>query len=292
MRFLAVKNFEEYQHYSDRTPPWIKLYNSLLDDYAFLRLSESAQINLVKLWLLASRHDNRIPNDLVYISGKIQPKSAIDIDELIVSGFLSFTDEPPKKKAKKKSRKPRKDRGLQRKQNASTPLAKSSKNARPEREGETERETEGEKEIKTLSGARAPTRRAVPDEHKIPVQFYDHLQRAWTAQAGAVEVPRFRKRIKIMLQSGIRVGQIERAIPRYVAAMRAKDRAIKLEWFAEDVQTWIRAADAIALEVEPAADFGFTQEQAAAKIAVHYEQLRIRDEALAHRLTASLEVVA
>jgi hypothetical protein len=57
------------------------------------------------------------------------------------------------------------------------------------------------------------------------------------------------------------------------------------------VQTWIRAADAIALEVEPPADFGLSQEEADAKIAAHREQLRIRDEALVHRLT-TLEVVA
>jgi DNA-binding NarL/FixJ family response regulator len=31
----SVKNFERFQHYKDRSPPWIKLYNELLDDYEF-----------------------------------------------------------------------------------------------------------------------------------------------------------------------------------------------------------------------------------------------------------------
>ena len=146
---------------------------------------------------------------------------------------------------------------------------------------------------KALSARSRSTPKAVPDEQKngIPVPLYDYLHRAWTAQAGAVDIGRFRKTIKGMLGAGIRVGQIERAMPKYVAAMRAKERAIKLEWFAEDVQTWIRAADALALESEPPEDFGLTREEAAAKIAAHHEQLRIRDEALVHRLT-TLEVVA
>lgn len=141
--------------------------------------------------------------------------------------------------------------------------------------------------------ARSRSTPAPPDEQKngIPVPLYDYLHRAWTAQAGAVDIGRFRKTIKGMLSAGIRVGQIERAIPKYVAQMRAKERAIKLEWFAEDVQTWIRAADAIALEAEPAADFGLTDEEAAEKITAHHEQLRIRDEQLVHRLT-TFEVVA
>jgi len=33
MQFLAVKNFERFQHYKDRNPPWIKLHAAVLDDY-------------------------------------------------------------------------------------------------------------------------------------------------------------------------------------------------------------------------------------------------------------------
>jgi hypothetical protein len=61
MKYLRVKKWDEHQHYTDRDPPWIKVYNRLLDDYDFLSLAESAQSHLVKLWLLASRTDNKIP---------------------------------------------------------------------------------------------------------------------------------------------------------------------------------------------------------------------------------------
>lgn len=39
--FLRVKNFDRFQHYKDRTPPWIKLYNDLLDDYDFSCLPDA-----------------------------------------------------------------------------------------------------------------------------------------------------------------------------------------------------------------------------------------------------------
>ena len=33
--YFSVRNWDEFQHYKDRDPTWIKLYNRLLDDYAF-----------------------------------------------------------------------------------------------------------------------------------------------------------------------------------------------------------------------------------------------------------------
>ena len=60
-RTFSVINFEKYQHYRNRTPPWIKLYNRLLDDYAFGRLPDASKAHLVAIWLLASRSDNRVP---------------------------------------------------------------------------------------------------------------------------------------------------------------------------------------------------------------------------------------
>jgi hypothetical protein len=119
MKYLSMKDYARFQHYKDRSPPWIKLYNTLLNDFAFLQMSEAAQINLVKLWLLASRHDNAIPYNLVYITGQLQPKSALDIDELVINGFVSIVEDlaeikKPKPKAKRKKRK-----ALPRQQNAS-----------------------------------------------------------------------------------------------------------------------------------------------------------------------------
>lgn len=51
---ITPKNWREFQHYKDRSPPWIRLHRKLLDDKDFNRLSPSACKVLVLLWLVAS----------------------------------------------------------------------------------------------------------------------------------------------------------------------------------------------------------------------------------------------
>lgn len=88
MRFLAVKNFEQFQHYRDRAPPWIKLHNAVLEDYEFARLPDASKWHLAAIWLLASRTNNRIPYDPSWIASKIGARSKVDLDTLVSAGFL------------------------------------------------------------------------------------------------------------------------------------------------------------------------------------------------------------
>lgn len=88
MRFFSVKNFERFQHYKDRSPPWIKLYNELLDDYAFSALPDASKFHLVAIWLLASRSDNRIPYDPVWVAARINARNRVDLDAMVKAGFL------------------------------------------------------------------------------------------------------------------------------------------------------------------------------------------------------------
>lgn len=103
-RFLAVKNFERFQHYGDRRPIWIKLYTSLLDDWDFLQLPDAVRGQLMLFWLLAATHGNRIRNDATYIRRKLATKK-LYIRELVDAGWLLETDEPPL--AQEPKRKPR-----------------------------------------------------------------------------------------------------------------------------------------------------------------------------------------
>lgn len=50
-----VKNWERFQHFKDRLPPWIKLYRDILDDYDINMISSDAFKFLIQLWLLASQ---------------------------------------------------------------------------------------------------------------------------------------------------------------------------------------------------------------------------------------------
>jgi hypothetical protein len=58
---LRIKDWEKFQHFSDRRPPWVKLYRALLDDLEWHQLEPRAAKVLVMLWLLASENDGFLP---------------------------------------------------------------------------------------------------------------------------------------------------------------------------------------------------------------------------------------
>ena len=51
---LKPKNWEKFQHYRDRCPPWIKLHRHLLNDRAYMNLPLASKAIAPLLWLLAS----------------------------------------------------------------------------------------------------------------------------------------------------------------------------------------------------------------------------------------------
>jgi hypothetical protein len=86
--FFRVKNWEEFQHYKDRSPPWIKLWNGLLDDYEFCELSDTSKAHLMLIWLLASRCDNKLRVDAEWVGKRINAQSPVDLNELLDAGFI------------------------------------------------------------------------------------------------------------------------------------------------------------------------------------------------------------
>lgn len=86
--FLYVKNWEQFQQYRDRDPKWIKLHRDTLDDYEFDGLTEIQQCHLIKIWLLAAKLGNKIPNDTKWVARKIGAQSKVDLDQLVTVGFL------------------------------------------------------------------------------------------------------------------------------------------------------------------------------------------------------------
>jgi hypothetical protein len=51
---LKVKNWNKFQHYKDRNPPWIKLHKEQLDNPDYMSLSFACMGLAQLLWLLAS----------------------------------------------------------------------------------------------------------------------------------------------------------------------------------------------------------------------------------------------
>lgn len=124
-----VKNWDIFQHYKDRSPPWIKLSTSLFQDYDFGCLQDASKLLAVCIWTIASRSsDGSIPDDFPYIHRQCNLGPTVTIEnfnELISKGFI--TAEVP----------------------ASKVLASRKQNACLETEAETEGETEGEGEADT-----------------------------------------------------------------------------------------------------------------------------------------------
>jgi hypothetical protein len=59
---MRIKNWSQFQHFKDRTPPWIKLYRWLLDDPDWNELDGKTAKILVMLWLLASEDKDKNGN--------------------------------------------------------------------------------------------------------------------------------------------------------------------------------------------------------------------------------------
>lgn len=88
MNFLRVKNWESFQHYKDRSPPWVKLHRDLLRDYSFSCLQDASKAHLMLIWLLASQLDNKIPHDPEWIRKQIGSSEPVNLKPLIDAGFL------------------------------------------------------------------------------------------------------------------------------------------------------------------------------------------------------------
>lgn len=144
-----VKNWAEFQHYKDRSPPWLKLHRSLLDDFDYQRLPIASKALAPMIWLIAAESkDGEVDVSPDYLSFRLRwPVEEVrdGLSALIEKGFLII---------------------------ASGTLADCYQDATPEREGETERETEEAKEPKgslsaTADVANCPHEQIVALYHEI-----------------------------------------------------------------------------------------------------------------------------
>jgi hypothetical protein len=57
MAVIAPRNWNDFQHYKLRSPPWVKLHKKLLDNFDYQRLPLASKALAPMLWLLASEHE-------------------------------------------------------------------------------------------------------------------------------------------------------------------------------------------------------------------------------------------
>lgn len=126
---LQVRNWRKFQHYNNRTPPWIKLHWELLSSEDWVSLDDASKLLAVACMLIASRNDGLVPDNPAYIKRVAYLDQTPNLKPLIECGFLEnqLAD----------------DSGSKQKQADATP--------------ETETELEKEKESKKEGGAVAQT---------------------------------------------------------------------------------------------------------------------------------------
>ena len=79
---IKIKNWQRFQHYTNRKPSWIKLYRDLLDDPEWAALDGNTAKILVMLWLLAAEGENGGLPDNETIAFRLR-KSTKDINAAI-----------------------------------------------------------------------------------------------------------------------------------------------------------------------------------------------------------------
>ena len=125
LMLIRPRNWSDFQHYKDRSPPWIRLHRSLLDDFDFQRLHVASRALAPMLWLLAAESKDTktgeidaSPDRLAFRLRMSEQEVRDALKPLIDNGFFFVV------------------------QDASSVLAEHKQVAVPETETETETETD------------------------------------------------------------------------------------------------------------------------------------------------------
>lgn len=90
--YAQVPNWREFQHYKDRSPPWIKLHRKLLDDFEFQSLPTASRALAPCIWLLASEETEGVVRvDVPFLSFRVRithREASEAIKSLIEHGFI------------------------------------------------------------------------------------------------------------------------------------------------------------------------------------------------------------
>lgn len=92
---MKIKNWNEFQHFKDRSPPWIKLYRENLYRRDIMSLSDRNFKILICLWMLASEDKDKSGNlpEISDIAFKLR-LSESDVSKALqeLHGFIDIDD--------------------------------------------------------------------------------------------------------------------------------------------------------------------------------------------------------
>ena len=162
---LKPKNWSIFQHYKDRSPPWIKLHRDTLNDRKFMCLPTASKALAPMMWLLASESKDgsfdASTEELHFRLRMDEKEIKVGLKALIDNGFFVIVD------------------GV---------LADCYQPAISEREGETETEVEKEGKKKRTSAPSCP-----PDVDEVVWNDWKQLRKSKRATVSETVVEQARK---------------------------------------------------------------------------------------------------
>lgn len=91
-----IKNWQRYQHYRHRCPPWIKLHYELLTSADWVSLDDAGRVLAIACMLLASRNNGKVSGNPGYVKRVCYLNSEPDFRPLLACGFLEPDGAEPK----------------------------------------------------------------------------------------------------------------------------------------------------------------------------------------------------
>lgn len=94
MTHYRVVKWETYQHYTNRRPPWLKLYTTFNEDSQ--QYSTPTRLILALFLCVAAKKDNRIPADVRWLSvemGVPEKEITAAVKDLLGADFIAVYDE-------------------------------------------------------------------------------------------------------------------------------------------------------------------------------------------------------
>ena len=82
MEYIEICEWDTFQHYKKRNPPWVKLYVKLLDDDDFCLLPDDSKLLFLCLLPFASRRKNKIRLHFPWLQKKLPIDKVITMDTL------------------------------------------------------------------------------------------------------------------------------------------------------------------------------------------------------------------
>lgn len=93
MAHYRILGWDQYQHYKDRDPPWIKLHRDMLTSNTWVSLDNDGRALAVACMLVAAGTENKIPADPAYMQRRAYFDAVPDFAPLVVVGFIELVGE-------------------------------------------------------------------------------------------------------------------------------------------------------------------------------------------------------